>query len=89
MFKFFRRIWRGAGYLEGYGHHPGTGYLIGFPFVCGIAGISKGGLSGFIGGYIIGLVGIGIPFMAGCWSRARDYELDAERTFKLLQKDYK
>lgn len=84
--KLFKRIWRGAGYLEGYGHHPGWATLGIFVLAAGLAGIRQGGLDGFVGGCVIGLVSLAPFFMMGCYSRAVDYEQDVERTFKILQK---
>ena len=84
--KTFKRIWRGAFYLEGYGSHPGN-FTMGMMFVlCGIAGV-KGGFWGFMGGGLFGLAGMLPAYMIGCHSRARDYERDVERTFQVLQKE--
>ncbi len=88
MIKFVRDVWRGARYLEGYGHHPGNGMFIGLILFCGGVGIEKGGLSGFIGGAIFGAVGFGIPYVIGCRDRARDYDRDVERTVELLKKEF-
>ena len=87
--KLFKRIWMGAGYLEGYGHHPGWSTLAIFCVAAGLSGIEKGGLTGFLGGFAIGVAALGPFFMAGCYSRAKDYERDVERTFNNLSKEYK
>lgn len=88
MIKFFKRAWAGAGYLEGYGNHPGTGVVIVMILCTGAAAAQKGGLSGFIAGLAIGAVAF-LPFyIMGCVSRAKSYEEDVERTFQRLQKDY-
>ena len=87
--KTLKRIWRGARYLEGYGYHPGTGVLLITAFMCGIAGLGKGGLSGFLGGFIIGLALMILPWMVGCYDRAMSYERDVERTMERLGKDYR
>lgn len=87
--KLFKRIWMGAGYLEGYGHHPGWSTLGIYVFAAGLSGIEKGGLDGFIGGCGIALLCLGPFFMMGCYSRAKDYELDVDRTFNNLSKEYK
>lgn len=89
MFRFFQRIWRGAGYLEGYGHHPGTEMFLFMVVACGLAGVGRGGWAGFIGGSLFGFVMLGIPYAYGCYGRTKSYERDIERTVKLLQKDYK
>ena len=86
--KTLKRIWRGAGYLEGYGYHPGTGTLLITSFMCGIAGAQRGGLAGFIGGFVVGLCVMGLAWIVGCHERARNYELDVERTMRRLQKEY-
>lgn len=88
MIKFFRDVWLGAGYLEGYGHHPGNGMLLGFILFCGGLGLEKGGLSGFIGSSLIGAVGILPLWIIGCRDRARDYDRDVERTVELLKREF-
>lgn len=88
MLKFFKRVWMGAGYLEGYGEHPGTLHVVVMILCCGLAGAKRGDWAGFFGGIAIGVVAF-LPFyIAGCVSRAKDYEKDVERTFQRLQKDY-
>jgi hypothetical protein len=87
MLKFFKRIWMGAGYLEGYGHHPGWSTIGIYIVAGGLAGIRNGGLNGFLGGAAITILCIGPFFMIGCYSRAQDYEQDMEQTFKILSKD--
>ena len=86
--KTLKRIWRGARYLEGYGYHPGTGTLFITALMCGIAGTQRGGLAGFIGGFVIGLALMSLPWMVGCYDRAMSYERDVERTMRRLQKEY-
>lgn len=88
MLKFFKRIWMGAGYLEGYGHHPGTPVLLIFILAAGLAGIDKGGLDGFLGGAFVGFICL-VPFyIIGCVERARGYEQDVVATMDRLKKDY-
>lgn len=89
MIKFFKRIWRGSGYLEGYGHHPGTSIVLIMLLASGLAGVEKGGLRGFIGGAIIGAICILPLYIIGCIDRAKGYEQDVEHTMMQLQKDYK
>ena len=88
MLKFFKRVWMGAGYLEGYGEHPGNLMLFVMMTSCGLAGVEKGGLRGFIGGAIIGAVFILPMYFMGCVSRAKMYEQDMEETMQRLKKDY-
>lgn len=86
MLKLFSRIWRGAGYLEGYGYHPGTFHVIIMIFCCGLAGIDKGGVNGFLGGIAIGAFFFLPIYFAGCYGRTKMYEEDMEKTFNILQK---
>jgi hypothetical protein len=88
MIKLFKDIWRGAGYLEGYGHHPGTGIMLAMILLCGLAG-SSGGWRGFLGGSVLGAIGLSIPWIIGCRARARAYDRDVERTVEILGKDFK
>lgn len=88
MIKFFRDVWRGAGYLEGYGHHPGNGTLLFMIGLCGLAGVERGGWTGFFLGAAFGAVGMGIPYVIGCRDRARDYDRDVERTAELLKREF-
>ena len=88
MFKFFKRAWMGAGYLEGYGHHPGTGILAIYILASGLAGARDGGWNGFFGGMAIATVFFLPIFILGSVSRAKDYERDVEQTFERLKRDY-
>lgn len=74
--KVIRDIIQGAGYLEGYGDHPGTPMLIIFILMGGIAGIEKGGLFGFIAGSLVMALIMGTFWVVGCVDRARDYQRD-------------
>lgn len=88
MFKFFKRAWMGAGYLEGYGHHPGWSTIAIYIVASGFAGTGKGGVRGFFGGAAIAAAMIAPIFILGCVSRAKDYENDVEKTFEKLKKEY-
>jgi len=82
--KLLKDIVQGAGYLEGYGHHPGTETMLFLIALCGLSG-ANGGIWGFIGGMIIGAIAI-IPFWGvGCVSRARSYQRSVERTFNIMK----
>jgi hypothetical protein len=72
--KFIRDIVQGAGYLEGYGHHPGNGILFVMILGCGVAAIERGGLYGFLVGSLVGAVTIGPLWAIGCVGRAREYQ---------------
>jgi hypothetical protein len=68
----FRRVIMGAGYLPGYGAHPGTGAVVFLILLTGLAG-SHQGLAGFVGGSLIGTAVYGPMWIAGCLSRAKSY----------------
>lgn len=81
--RVFKQIWRGAGYLEGYGDHPGKDMVVIMILVCGLAGAQKGGWSGFFGGMVIGFVCMMPFFIIGCISRANGCD---EKQKQLLNK---
>ena len=81
--RFFKQIWRGAGYLEGFGHHPGVDMTVIIILICGVAGIEKGGFYGFLGGMGIGAIFVLPLFAAGCISRANACD---EQQARLLSK---
>jgi hypothetical protein len=87
MFKFFRRVIKGAGYLEGYGHHPGTLLLAVFILCCGLAGIKNGKVFGFFGGMAFGAICMGPFYIIGCVERAKGYEEAVVRTFNRLKEE--
>ena len=69
---FFKRIRMGAGYLPGYGDHPGTETVVFLVLLTGAAGLHAGWI-GFVGGCGLGLVVYGPMWVAGCVGRANDY----------------
>lgn len=73
--KLLKDIVQGAGYLEGYGEHPGTFLLVAFIVMGGLAGCSRGGLLGFLGGAAAMALLIGPLWIIGCVGRARDYQI--------------
>lgn len=81
--KFIRQVYRGAGYLEGYGHHPGWSTFLMFIFIAGLAGIDKGGIRGFFGGMFVALIFMLPLFISGCISRANGCD---EQQKQLLNK---
>ena len=85
MFKFFRHIIRGAGYLEGYGHHPGTGMFFIFVLLGGLAGAQKGSLSGFVGGCIIAFVFTAPLYIHGCIERSKGSDRAQARLLKQIK----
>ena len=72
--KLLKDIRQGAGYLEGYGDHPGTAYLIAFTIAGALAGAERAGWSGFFGCGLVAFLLIGPIWAAGCVGRARDYQ---------------
>lgn len=62
MSSFLRRLWRGAGYVEGYGHHPGTWWLV-FFMILGVAAAES-----WWGGVCMAVV-FGPLWLVGCWER--------------------
>lgn len=85
MLKLFRHIRRGAGYLEGYGDHPGTGTMLFMLLMCGLAGAQRGSWSGFFGGMFFGAICI-LPFyIIGCVDRSKAADRDQKRLMKLIK----
>ena len=83
--RFFKQIWRGAGYLEGYGDHPGKDMVVVMILVCGLAGAQRGSWAGFFGGMIFGAVMILPFFIAGCISRANACDKAQARLLKTIK----
>jgi hypothetical protein len=77
--NIFRHIIRGAGYLEGYGHHPGTGVVLAFGLLGGLAGVDANGLVGFISGFTVVLLFLAPMYCYGCIERSRDCDRDQQR----------
>ncbi len=72
--RFIKQAIRGAGYLEGFGNHPGVDIVVVMILVCGLAGAQRGSWAGFFGGLIFGFVTIMPFFIIGCISRAEACE---------------
>lgn len=83
--KLLKDIIQGAGYLEGYGHHPGNETIVFLIVLCGLSGIQKGGITGFIIGGILGAVAFLPAWCAGSVSRARAYQRSGVRMFNSLK----
>lgn len=83
--RWIKQVWRGAGYLEGYGEHPGIDVTVVMILVCGIAGIEKGGLNGFLGGMAIGAFFILPFFFIGCVSRANACDEDQKQLLNKIK----
>ena len=82
--KLLRDIISGAGYLEGYGDHPGTLPLFVFIILSGLAGID-GGIMVALGCMGVMTVLLCPVWMVGCVSRARDYQRDQEQVARKLK----
>lgn len=65
-----RRIVMGAGYIDGYGEHPGTGLVVALILITALAGGASGGDIGFIGGAVIATLIYGPMWICGCVGRA-------------------
>jgi hypothetical protein len=83
--RFFKQIWRGAGYLEGYGEHPGVDIVVVMILVCGLAGAQRGSWAGFFGGMGIGAIFILPFFFAGCISRANACDRAQANLLKVIK----
>ena len=79
MIKHIKRILKGCGYLEGYGTHPGTEWIMLFIFVGFMVGISDGTFYGFLGAGLFALF-FGPIYLYGAWSRGKCFEKDQEVT---------
>lgn len=85
MFKFIRHVYRGAGYLEGYGHHPGTSMLLIITLMGGLAGADKGGLNGFLGGCAIAFIFTLPLYIGGCVARSKGCDEQQARLLKKIK----
>lgn len=75
----FGRIIRGCGYLEGYGHHPGTGLVLGFVVATTLTGLAEAldaGQSWLAGSLVGGLFSLPIVglYLYGAYDRAALYD---------------
>lgn len=68
-----RRAIMGAGYLPGYGDHPGTGFCLMLTLLTGAAAAQTGGWIGFAVGTGIGALVYGSLWLCGCVGRANAY----------------
>jgi len=73
QFSLWKRMKMGAGYLEGYGEHPGTEMLFVLCLMTACAGASGAGWLGFGGGLVIGLIFYVPIWLSGCVGRADAY----------------
>jgi hypothetical protein len=73
MKNILKQVRKGAGYLQGYGDHPGTPLLV--LMTCGgaLAGMNQG-FRGIILGAVVMFIPFGFIWCIGCISRASDYD---------------
>ena len=83
--RWIKQTWRGAGYLEGYGDHPGRDMVAVMILVCGLAGAQRGSWAGFFGGMVFGFIAIMPFFIAGCISRANACDQEQARLLKTIK----
>lgn len=83
--RWLKQAIRGAGYLEGYGDHPGKDMVVMMILACGLAGAPRGSWSGFFGGLIFGAVMILPFFIIGCISRAEACDREQARLLKTIK----
>lgn len=83
--RWLKQAVRGAGYLEGYGNHPGVDVVVVMILVCGLAGAQRGSWAGFFGGLTFGFVAIMPFFIAGCISRANACDQAQARLLKTIK----
>ena len=72
--KLLKDIRQGAGYLEGFGDHPGTGFMVVSVIAGGVLGARDAGWYGLLGGVALMFCTVGAAWMAGCVGRAREYQ---------------
>lgn len=77
--EILRKIRRGAGYLPGYGEHPGTPLLIMMVLMGILAGAGRGSIRAALGGGAVMLVVFGPLWCMGCVGRANAYDRRQER----------
>lgn len=73
MGDVIRAIWRGCGYVPGYGHHPGNGLIL----MCNAGAVFVGGSVGGIAGALIGLlfmIPMTVIYLWGAYERGKRKE---------------
>lgn len=85
MFNAIKHMVRGCRNLEGYGPHPGTDLLFIVSIVGGLAGVDKGGLNGFIFGYLFAFCMTAPLYLHGAYSRSKLYERDQVNLLKTIK----
>jgi hypothetical protein len=76
IFNMLHRIvlwtWYGCGYLDGYGYHPGHGYVV-LLIVLGVVAGADSGWKGMLCGSGIMTLTFGIPYLIGAYGRGKDF----------------
>jgi hypothetical protein len=63
---------QGCGYLEGYGHHPGSGFMVILLLSGAVAGSDGGWIGSLIGMAAMGCT-FGVLYLSGAYSRAKAF----------------
>lgn len=78
--QLWKDVVRGACYLDGYGSHPGTIFLVYMVALGALAGYGDKGYAGAMIGALIMLVTIGPFWCVGCVGRAREYQRTTDQS---------
>jgi len=78
---YFKMIWQGCGYLEGYGHHPGTPVLLTIIVIGLLVGLQDGLIRAILGAIIM-LVIYTPLYLIGAYGRAKDFYSDKTKRKK-------
>lgn len=73
----FLLVWKGCGYLEGFGHHPGTENMV-LLLVLGMIVGSEGGAKGVLAGLVIMGITFGPFYLFSAYDRAKKSNLIKE-----------
>lgn len=76
---FIKQVIRGAGYLKGYGEHPGNFILVIFLIVAAFIGGGFLGTSGAIFGFCLMALFIVPVYCFGAYMRAEEYDKNQEK----------
>ncbi len=64
--------WQGCGYLEGYGYHPGSGFVAFLIVLGAAAGANSGWIGSLIGAGAMAAT-FGLLYLVGAYGRAKDF----------------
>ena len=86
--NLFKDIYRGAGYIKGYGHHPGNSIVLTSILLGALVGAQTDTWDGVIGGAFLVAVVV-VPIWAlTCVCRARTYQQNLSKSLNLSSKKY-